>query len=338
VLDRVVHQFNTTPANRLSFNLDQVFSPGYDANQRTDLFSVYPELKGVKVTFDRGGDGSLGEFNPITGNIGISITPNRNLSDSVRSTLLHEIQHWVQNREGWAGTGMNTSFLSPDNPNGLWKGLLPNKNPNGGFASDFDANLHDLVSSARGYGDLFWQRAMLEEYQLEPDRVYQSVISNVPANSRNNVEATIVSHYLAEQEDNSPSVRSTGWETASTNPYMDGDLEDLLKALEADTEYESQSITSAAQNMGMDSEDIQDFIDLGLISSTEDFNSYMSEVGEIQARNTETRSSLSGNQRLSTFPSSTEYSRQGPWIQPEIMAPRERAINTIIRLSQGAKP
>ena len=64
-----------------------------------ELFKLYPELRDVKVT-RKEIPGVDGEYDPNTGKINIS--PN---AMDPGGTLLHEIQHWVQDREGFAAGG-----------------------------------------------------------------------------------------------------------------------------------------------------------------------------------------------------------------------------------------
>jgi hypothetical protein len=70
------------------------------------LFETYPSLEGVRVRFEDDTSGYLGSYLPNADEIRLKTgrTP-----EETRSTLLHEIQHAVQNREGFSG-GSNTSL------------------------------------------------------------------------------------------------------------------------------------------------------------------------------------------------------------------------------------
>ena len=85
-------------------------SPDYsyklsDILEHPQLFEAYPDLREVNVTsFNQTGalDRTRGLFNPTTNTLSLS----RDLSPEVAlSTALHEVQHGVQSREGWAVGG-----------------------------------------------------------------------------------------------------------------------------------------------------------------------------------------------------------------------------------------
>lgn len=69
------------------------------------LFKQYPELKDVKIMYDDNLPLNGGSFN---GNM-IRVS-SRGDMNSTKSTLLHEIQHAIQNKEGWARGGTPETF------------------------------------------------------------------------------------------------------------------------------------------------------------------------------------------------------------------------------------
>ena len=73
-----------------------------DLLKHDKLFKNYPELKSQIVVLNAQFDdaNTLGEYNPKTGTHKISEQISD--PDAIRSTLLHEIQHAVQSREGFA--------------------------------------------------------------------------------------------------------------------------------------------------------------------------------------------------------------------------------------------
>jgi hypothetical protein len=78
-----------------------------DVLQHQALFDAYPELRKANVSAarfaDRGGD-----YSPGDGSIRIA----DNLSgDSARSVMLHEIQHAIQEKEGFQGGGSANDFM-----------------------------------------------------------------------------------------------------------------------------------------------------------------------------------------------------------------------------------
>jgi len=73
-----------------------------------NLFKAYPALRWIKVVMDNK-SGSYGSFNKLKGDGGfgqITINPDKHQNDKqILSTLLHEIQHAIQQKEGFASGG-----------------------------------------------------------------------------------------------------------------------------------------------------------------------------------------------------------------------------------------
>ena len=87
-----------------------------------ELFKAYPELKDIKVIkqaglFDRYED-LQGSFNPGTNTV--NITP---YAKDPESTLIHEIQHWIQEKEGFSIGGNEQSVLKAASPKMIKKAL-----------------------------------------------------------------------------------------------------------------------------------------------------------------------------------------------------------------------
>lgn len=74
-----------------------------DALDHPELFNAYPEIGSVKV-FKLNDDRSLGAF--IPGSNAIFLNQNQPTKQQ-KSTLMHEIQHWIQDKEGFASGGNN---------------------------------------------------------------------------------------------------------------------------------------------------------------------------------------------------------------------------------------
>jgi hypothetical protein len=79
-----------------------------DFLQHDDLYAAYPEIKDLPVFVDRSlaGTNTRGWFDPLAGQLSIALNPellsNKWSIDNVAlSTLLHEIQHYVQNKESF---------------------------------------------------------------------------------------------------------------------------------------------------------------------------------------------------------------------------------------------
>lgn len=85
------------------YTLDEVFS-------HDTLFKKYPELKDVKVSFFKDGKYNMkGNGSLHNGEIEIMLdTPEK-----MKTTLMHEIQHWVQEKDGMPRGGNVNEFIMP---------------------------------------------------------------------------------------------------------------------------------------------------------------------------------------------------------------------------------
>lgn len=68
------------------------------------LFDAYPELANMKVEFEPLEPGTLGYFSPSTNTLGLANDlVHRSQWEDIHSVLLHEIQHKIQEKEGFVG-------------------------------------------------------------------------------------------------------------------------------------------------------------------------------------------------------------------------------------------
>ena len=65
------------------------------------LFEAYPDMRYMEVTFENLGGGLNGQYNRQFDSIAINHNLKNKLSE-IRAVLIHEIQHAIQNREGFA--------------------------------------------------------------------------------------------------------------------------------------------------------------------------------------------------------------------------------------------
>jgi len=112
-LEDLIADFDTTKMS----NQDKFIRGGaielQDLIRHPELYKIYPEAKNIQVFVKKSLPGSniQGSFNPDKK----SITLYTKAADPL-GTLLHEVQHWVQDKEGFAVGG---------SPEGVWNQLSP---------------------------------------------------------------------------------------------------------------------------------------------------------------------------------------------------------------------
>lgn len=99
--------------NRLSERVERGNARLEDVLDHEELFRAYPQLRHVRVVFDEMPKGVLGSFSAE----GNQITISEDLRDAPQDVLIHEIQHAIQNAEGFA-KGSNRQYWEEKLTNG----------------------------------------------------------------------------------------------------------------------------------------------------------------------------------------------------------------------------
>ena len=99
--------------NRLSERVERGNARLEDILDHEELFRAYPQLRHVRVVFDETPKGVLGSFSAE----GNQITISEELRDAPQDVLIHEIQHAIQNAEGFA-KGSNRQYWEERLTNG----------------------------------------------------------------------------------------------------------------------------------------------------------------------------------------------------------------------------
>ena len=99
--------------NRLSERVERGNARLEDVLDHEELFRAYPQLRHVRVVFDETPKGVLGSFSAE----GNQITIGEELRDAPQDVLIHEIQHAIQNAEGFA-KGSNRQYWEEKLTNG----------------------------------------------------------------------------------------------------------------------------------------------------------------------------------------------------------------------------
>lgn len=99
--------------NQLSERVERGNARLEDVLDHEELFRAYPQLRHVRVVFDEMPKGVLGSFSAE----GNQITISEELRDAPQDVLIHEIQHAIQNAEGFA-KGSNRQYWEEKLTNG----------------------------------------------------------------------------------------------------------------------------------------------------------------------------------------------------------------------------
>ncbi len=99
--------------SRLSERVERGDARLEDVLDHEELFRAYPQLRHVRVVFDETPKGVLGSFSAE----GNQITISEELRDAPQDVLIHEIQHAIQNAEGFA-KGSNRQYWEEKLTNG----------------------------------------------------------------------------------------------------------------------------------------------------------------------------------------------------------------------------
>lgn len=99
--------------SRLSERVERGNARLEDVLDHEELFRAYPQLRHVRVVFDETPKGVLGSFSAE----GNQITISEELHDAPQDVLIHEIQHAIQNAEGFA-KGSNRQYWEEKLTNG----------------------------------------------------------------------------------------------------------------------------------------------------------------------------------------------------------------------------
>lgn len=99
--------------SRLSERVERGNARLEDVLDHEELFRAYPQLRHVRVVFDETPKGVLGSFSAE----GNQITISEELRDAPQDVLIHEIQHSIQNAEGFA-KGSNRQYWEEKLTNG----------------------------------------------------------------------------------------------------------------------------------------------------------------------------------------------------------------------------
>ena len=156
-----------------------------DVFKHDALFEKYPDLKDINVIEGNASSGSTGSYNPATRTIVLDrsvFSPSRQESGGARSTLLHEIQHAIQQKEGFARGGNPSQMADTFGENGiltdrgsaLSKEIDKLKKSNGWLdINNADNAQWDKFKNSPLYKKVIGLEDELKKETIDPNKLYQ---------------------------------------------------------------------------------------------------------------------------------------------------------------------
>jgi len=290
--------------------------------EHKELFKQYPQLRDTRIVMRDMAPGFLGSYDPSKNLIAVSTTNPDKLG-----TILHEIQHNIQEIEGFAKGGNSETAVDSLNPEmtlRAGKNLLDyNKKKTQQLAVEVGA-----IAAARDMPEgrqVIENAAVAREIYAEMDareRFLQEESEKFNFGNRltrddllqdfeyNKLNEEYRSFFLGVQEVGRKALRTAlfpqGYFQASKQDQQEWG--DLKYALEAGPEYmatKEQDLYEAEQQLGYLEEDIQnnktDFIKIQLKKDENlNFQAYESLLGEVEARDTQARQYMTDAERAET--------------------------------------
>lgn len=247
-----------------------------------ELFTAYPQLRDVRVNIIDDGQSAHGSYSRAAN----QITLNKAALDDV-PLLMHEVQHAIQDREGFASGGnTKTARMLAAKP------LQELLEVVGFEAETYARNAEELAAIEFGLDRIrFTEKPSLFEKTGEYLRVKPFAM---PKDKKERASAleSLVSGWIQERSAEFRSLGHGWWAE-----YADKqELEERRKKLKAENRKLAQSSKDAARATQL----------LDKLDEMSDYDIYHSLAGEVEARNTQRRMTMTYEERLASLASSTE--------------------------------
>ena len=288
----------------------------------SDLFDAYPSLLNLRVHFEENTHAYNGNFNPNTDVISLAITGDEK---QMLSTLLHEIQHAIQEKEGF-GLGGNTSKYFTD----AVKTALGNlsKQHEEKIAEWTNANFdkmvdHRVAAKVARYGLMYESAQRLIGYanRSEPSGVFRLIRQEMQWIYSDEFSKNDKAQDLQRDFYNIPKRHKKNERNAfigdmafragrvlldEIGPMYQGQFKNdprtmkgMLKALEREADKKRQALTPLRdfENEAWMAENVK-----RAHSFSSPYDVYQSLAGEVEARNTQARQGMTPEERRNTSP------------------------------------
>jgi hypothetical protein len=314
------------------------------------LFEAYPELGRVQVTFNGGFfdilQSTQGWFSHNNGNI--NITP---YAKDPLSTLLHEVQHWIQEKEGFASGG-DENAVKLDDLSALQK-LKAQLNQQDEFATEpKDEEVVAAVDRLIAEHPIIknWTKTIRESekalvknhawWEAERDRLHREEDERIEARRRAREE------WFAAHTKLSDEFFKTSWKDAEKREQLRAALEahrakrpdfyqlDVDKYDGVDKIYKEKK-AEIRKRLDAQRKEFQEYLRELLDGANVGYELYRLIAGEVEARNTQKRQNFSDLERKLVTPAATEDVARENQV---IVQRSERAEAALSALPKPAQP
>lgn len=300
-LARVTDTFRDMPETTLFWGAKNAI-PLSRALNHPELFRAYPDLNSVKVIRQKGFmdfGGLQGWFDSDTNTI--NITP---YAKDPESTLLHEVQHWIQEKEGFATGGNRDVAIEMANPDLIESALGRVLEEKKGDIVRIGREIEDwsVAEKIRGSDEELVEKFKdLSKKSDERFREFAKVKYEDP--NRSGLKERWIEVYTERQGamDSLLSIIRSQFRDAS--PYS------VLAKLSADPsgrQYDERRLVETQKEIAQIQSGDKDAILNILKASDESFNLYRNIAGEIEARDVQARKPLTARERELEEPFSSE--------------------------------
>jgi len=269
-----------------------------------ELFKAYPELKGVKVVKRAGfldfSGGLQGSFNPESNTL--TITP---YAKDPGSTILHEMQHWIQSKEGFATGGnedMAVKALSPKKIEKLAREALKKKEAELDKASTLvDERLSALQESAKYKGEIE-ELNRLSDDALSAYRVWKKTDSDVDK------KAWLALQDRSDGFKNQLAKRISGSSSDGESPTIDElmRVHSLKSASQSGLDSARKSLVKLQQEIADIRSGDPKALERAIKQSGAAYDAYKNIAGEIEARDVQARQKYTPDERKAKRPMESE--------------------------------
>lgn len=267
-----------------------------------ELFRAYPDLNSVKVIRQKGVmdfGGLQGWFDPDTNTI--NITP---YAKDPESTLLHEVQHWIQEKEGFATGGNQDAAIEMANPDLIESALGRVLEKKKGDIVRIGREIEDwsVAEKIRGSdGELAEKFKDLSKKSDERFREFAKAKDEDP--NKSELKERWIEVYTEREGAMDSLLSIIRSQFKDANPYS------VLAKLSADPsgrQYDERRLVETQKEIAQIQSGDMGAIFKILKASDESFNLYRNIAGEIEARDVQARKPLTARERELEEPFSSE--------------------------------